>query len=190
MQAESVSAAPTRHGRRGDPMGTVPAFAALATWFGGIGMSYLQAAYALGDGWRIAAVALVSAGSLALLWNERRRFLAQPPVAPGVDEASWCAAEEDLAARDRLLDLRAVAIVALGIAVLPFTASWWGDPENGLLSALFTIMAVVAAASLVASRRAEREGAVRVVEGSRPPPAGRCWVPWPSACRSPGCRWC
>lgn len=180
MQAESVSAAPKRHGRRGDPVFNVAILAVLVVWIGQMVVRSLPAAYAFGDRWWIAAVALVSAGSLALLWNERRLFLAQPPVEPGVDEASWCAAEEDLAARDRLRDPRAVAIVALGVAVAPFAALlvalWWENPENAPLSptnmiflAAASLIVWLGAASLVASRRAEREGAVGFVEGSRPP---------------------
>jgi hypothetical protein len=150
-------------------MGTVPAVAILATWLGGVLVSFLQAAYAFGDGWRTAAVAMLSAVLLALLWNERRRFLAQLPLEPGLDEASWRAAEEDLAARDHLQDRPAVAIVALCIAVLPSAALWWWDRENVPLGALLTMLLVLAAASLVPSRRAEREGTVRLVEGSRRP---------------------
>lgn len=173
MQAESVPAAPKRPGRRADPMETVPVAAVLATWLGGMGVNFLQAAYAFGDGWRIAAVAMGSAGLLALLWNERRLFLAQPPVEPGADEASWRAAEKDLTARDRLRDRRAVALVALGVAVLPFAALWWWDLGSVSLSALLTIMLVIGlvsiATSLLACQRAKREGTIRLVEGSRPP---------------------
>ena len=122
--------------------------------------------------WRVPGFAVVSLLALALLWNERRRFLSHPRLEPGAHESSWSAAADDLLSRRRLENPPSLTLIALFVALIPWLFWWWQE-AGWAFGAVVGSVGLVIVADHLARRRAARQGLTRTVEGSDPPPGWR-----------------
>lgn len=140
-------------------------------WYGAFALSFalcvIEVAFGLAEVWRLLGFAALSVIAVAALARARRRYLVQPVVEPGEDERSWSAAAGDLSYRERLRAPAAFALVAVGVAAVPWAVFWKG--LSSVLVVLVGFVVVVEMADGLAWWQARRDGLTESVAGSRAP---------------------